>query len=484
MRIEHLVYSLYYRNMRKKDTSDVLTSVAAALADACAVLGGFIAATWIRFDSGWIPLRHDRPDQLYPTYLAGASLATLLYLFVFRSMQLFVRPQMGSFASKIPRLIKAMTVGILLTVVLAFAFQNEADLSRAAIAVAFFTISFLVLLERYVLFRIEWNLARHSRKTNRVLILGSDSVAAHVGRTLEKEPMFRSQVVGFARTDLSEPARDIPADRILGAVGELNALIESGSIDQVILTNSTLGHERILDVIMLCERNLITFNMVPDLFRIMTSNVDVQSLDDIPLLGIGRWPLDFFWNRVLKRMTDIVGATVGLVVSAPIIAIAAVFIKGSSPGPIFFHQERCGENGKTFSLYKLRTMRVNAEEDTGPVWAKEDDTRRTAVGAFMRRHNLDELPQLWNVLKGEMSLVGPRPERPHFVERFRVDISRYMWRHVSKPGLTGWAQVNGLRGNTSIEERIKYDLYYLENWSPALDVKILLMTFFARENAY
>jgi exopolysaccharide biosynthesis polyprenyl glycosylphosphotransferase len=212
--------------------------------------------------------------------------------------------------------------------------------------------------------------------------------------------------------------------------------------------------------------------------------MDMQSLNDIPLLGIGKWPLDLFWNRVLKRAEDIIVSAVGLVVSSPVIAVAAIFIKKSSPGPVFYKQERCGEDNKAFNLYKLRTMPVEAEKETGPVWTVEDDPRCTSACSFLRRHNLDELPQLWNVLTGDMSIVGPRPERPHFVEKFKANVGRYMLRHVSKPGMTGWAQVNGLRGNTSIEERIKYDLYYLENWSLAFDLKIMLRTFFAKENAY
>jgi exopolysaccharide biosynthesis polyprenyl glycosylphosphotransferase len=255
-------------------------------------------------------------------------------------------------------------------------------------------------------------------------------------------------------------------------------------VDRVVLTSGDLPHARIVEIILLCERSMVAFNMVPDLFRVMTTSMDVQQLDDIPLLGLARWPLDLFWNRVLKRLEDLVGAAVGLVVAVPVIALAAVLIKRSSPGPVFFGQERCGEQGRRFRIHKLRTMPVNAEAASGPVFAVEGDPRVTGVGAFLRRHNLDELPQLWNVLKGEMSLVGPRPERPHFVEKFKEDVGRYMWRHVSKPGMTGWAQVNGLRGNTSIEERVKYDLYYLEHWSPAFDFKILLKTLFARQNAY
>jgi exopolysaccharide biosynthesis polyprenyl glycosylphosphotransferase len=228
----------------------------------------------------------------------------------------------------------------------------------------------------------------------------------------------------------------------------------------------------------------MTFNMVPDMYRIMTGGMNMQVVDDIPLLGVSRWPLDYFWNRVLKRFEDVVGSALGLVFTAPVMLAAALLVKRSSPGPILYRQERCGEHGRTFTLYKLRTMRADAEAATGPVWTTENDPRRTPVGAVLRRWNLDELPQLWNVLRGDMSLVGPRPERPHFVEKFREDINRYMWRHVSKPGMTGWAQVNGLRGNTSIEERIKYDLYYLENWSLSFDFKILLRTLAANRNAY
>ncbi|MFC1498599.1 undecaprenyl-phosphate glucose phosphotransferase [Verrucomicrobiota bacterium] len=472
--------------MRKKDTSDVLASVLAIVCDGGAVFGGFMLATWIRFTSELIPVTRGTPDSLYSMYAAGAGFATALFLLGFQSLGLFLRPQIGSFINKIPRLIKATFTGLLLTVVLAFAVKNTVgEFSSAVIVISFFTIVFFLLLERYILFRIEWNLARHSKAINKVLILGTNSAAAHVKRTLRKEKMLRSQTAGFLRIDSSEQAdEDIPADQIKGTIEDLDAFLAENSIDQIILTSSSLGHERVLEIIFLCEQNLITFNMVPDLFQVMTSSMDVQSLDDIPLLGISRWPLDVFWNRLLKRVEDVIGSVIGLIVSAPVIMIAAVIIKKTSPGPVFFRQERCGEKGETFNLYKLRTMQVGAEKETGPVFAAEHDSRTTRVGAVLRRLNLDELPQLFNVLKGDMSLVGPRPERPHFVEKFKEDISRYMWRHVSKPGLTGWAQVNGLRGNTSIKDRIKYDLYYLENWSLAFDFKIILKTFIAGKNAY
>jgi exopolysaccharide biosynthesis polyprenyl glycosylphosphotransferase len=470
--------------MKKRDSLDVMFSTFAVIGDAAAVFGGLIFATWLRFTSGWIPIYLTPPPNLYKHYLGGAAIATLIFLFVFYYKKLYVRPQTGSYIDKIPRLIKSCAIGTLITAVFAFAMQNDADFSRLVIGISFFSVTFFVLLGRYICFRIEWNMARHSSEKSNLLILGTNSVALHVTHTLHEEPMLRTRVSGFLSTSLDTPDIAINPGSILGNLDELSSIIEKMKIDEIILTDSRLSHDRIVQILLLCERNLVTFKMVPDLFRIMTTSMDVQSLDDIPLLGISTWPLDQFWNRLMKRIEDIGGALVGLLISAPIVCIAAILIKRSSPGPVFYCQERCGENGHSFTLYKLRTMPIDAEAESGPVWTTENDSRRTGIGAFLRQYNLDELPQFWNVLCGDMSLVGPRPERPHFVEQFKEDIGRYMWRHVSKPGLTGWAQVNGLRGNTDLKARIKYDLFYLENWSLAFDFKILVKTLFARTNAY
>ena len=472
------------REMRKRDTFDAVSSVTAAVADAIAVFAGLVLATAVRFDSGWFPVPYGRPDDLYGMYVSGAAIAALIFILVFRAQGLYIRPQTGTYINKIPRILKAVGAGVFIVVVIAFAVKNEADFSRLVIGISLFTVSIVTVFERWIMFRIEWNLARHSRRVNRVLILGSDDIALHIKRTIENEPMLRSRVEGFLRVDLGKAAEGIDPKDILGTFEDLDAMLEDKRADQVILSGAQIGHDRIVEIMLKCERNMVTFNMVPDLFRILTSSMDVQSLNDIPMLGIGKWPLDNFWNRVLKRLEDVAGASVGLVVTSPLMLVCGLLVKRESPGPMFYSQERCGEDGRSFKILKLRTMKVDAEKDTGPVFTAEDDPRRTRTGAFLRRHNLDELPQLWNVLKGEMSLVGPRPERPHFVEQFKDDIGRYMSRHASKPGMTGWAQVNGLRGNTSIKERVKYDLYYLENWSLAFDFKIILRTFFAGENAY
>ncbi|HMP76911.1 MAG TPA: undecaprenyl-phosphate glucose phosphotransferase [Kiritimatiellia bacterium] len=469
--------------MQSRDSFDAKTSLAAMAADALAIFWGFLLAVWIRFDSGWIEVTRGLPPR--GMYLYAACVVTILFLFIFRSLGLYERPQYGHFIDKIPRLVRACSLGVLLAMALAFVIQIDPPFSRIATAIALLTVTVLVVLERNILFACERHWAKYQAAKRRVVLLGAGPLAVQLRSKLEGEPRRRCRVAACLPLPDETPDPELPAALTGRSLDELERLLETEGADAVVLTRpSALAHEKLVEIMLHCERSLANFLMVPDLFRLLTSKVDMQNVDEIPLLGIGKWPLDHFWNRLLKRLEDIAGALVGLLISIPIVAVAAIAIKRSSPGPIFYKQERCGEKGRVFNLYKLRTMQADAEAKTGPVWTSPDDPRRTAVGAFLRQHNLDELPQFWNVLKGEMSLVGPRPERPHFVEQFKDDISRYMWRHVHKPGMTGWAQVNGYRGQTDLRKRIELDLWYLENWSLALDFKILTRTLFARKNAY
>lgn len=451
--------------MRTRDTFDALCSLAAMLADALAIFAGFALATWIRFKSGWIPLRYaEEPPALL--YVYGAGVATLLFVFIFHSMELYRRPQVGTFADRIPRLVRATSWSIFLSVAMAFIIRTDPPFSRVTVAISFFSVLVFLLLERYAMLRVESILIPRHKPLAHAVVIGTDSMALRLRDALENEQHLRTRVAGFLRMD--PPPADNEAvgnDEILGALDQLPQLLEEHPIDMVLLSDTSIHRDYLVNVMIECERRLIGFYLVPDIFRVLTSGVLIQTIDGIPVIGPGKWPLDHFWNRVRKRMEDIAGAMLGLVLSAPILLTAIWLIKRESPGPAFYRQTRCGERGKAFTLYKLRTMRPDAEKETGPVWTAPDDNRCTRIGAFLRKHNLDELPQFWNVLRGDMSLVGPRPERPFFVEQFKEDISRYMWRHRSKPGMTGWAQVNGLRGQTSLKDRIKYDLYYLENWS-------------------
>jgi exopolysaccharide biosynthesis polyprenyl glycosylphosphotransferase len=471
--------------MRVKDTTDVLTSCVAVLADAAAVFAGFMLATWLRFDSGLVPLFHDfPPPNLYTIYASGALVATLVMLFIFQALGLYIRPQTGMFGDRIPRLSRATLLGMLLTVALAFAIRTDPPFSRVTALLALATVFLAVLTERYALFHWEIRLARRQEAHNRVAILGTDWVAGRLRQALQHEPRLHSRVVGFFASGPDTPHESVRPDDIRGGLDALECLLDARGVDQVIVTDTSLGSAAMIRLILRCEQALVSVSVVPDLFRVLTADVDMHTIADIPILGVGRWPLDHFWNRALKRLEDVMGAIFGLALLAIPFAVIAWLIRRDSPGPAFYSQERCGEGGRPFRLFKFRTMRQDAEADGTPGWTVADDPRRTRIGRFLRRWNLDELPQLWNVLKGDMSLVGPRPERPHFVQQFKEDIQGYMWRHVSKPGLTGWAQVNGLRGNTDIRERSRYDLYYLENWSLAFDFKILVKTLFAHTNAY
>ncbi len=468
--------------MHRRDSFDVMTGIMAVAGDALVIYGGIMLAVWIRFFSGWVEFTEELPPL--DIYWQGAGVATLIFILIFAALGLYKRPQLGTFGDKIPRIMRAVLWSIGLAMILAFAIRTDPPFSRLATGLAFFTVMGLLSIERYILFRIEIYLARRQSIRNQITILGTGENAALLKDALENDPRLRSEVTAFLTIGDEQPDPGIPPEMIRGSLDDLQTHIDSGATNHIILSQMTISHPEMVDIIVKCERSMMSFHLVPDLFRILTSKVDIHNVDGVPLLGMGKWPLDHVGNRILKRVEDIVGSLVGLTVSAPLIGVLAFLVKRSSPGPAFYRQERCGESGKPFTIYKLRTMPVDAEKQSGPVWASPDDPRRTRLGAFMRNYNLDELPQFWNVLKGDMSLVGPRPERPHFVERFKEDIGSYMWRHIYKPGMTGWAQVNGLRGDTSIEERIKYDLFYLENWSVAFDFKILVKTFFARENAY
>jgi exopolysaccharide biosynthesis polyprenyl glycosylphosphotransferase len=269
---------------------------------------------------------------------------------------------------------------------------------------------------------------------------------------------------------------------ILGTYTELPQILETGRVDILVLTDLDIVRGEVLGLASLCEQYFVEFKIIPSYFQIFISALNLETLSGVPVLGVHKLPLDHTWNRILKRMLDITGSIVGLALSAPILLICGYLIRRESPGPIFYRQTRMARHGKLFEIFKLRSMRLDAEKH-GPQWSKKGDDRRLKIGKVLREWNLDELPQFWNVLKGEMSLVGPRPERPEFIEKFKNEIPNYHMRHLSKPGMTGWAQINGHRGESDLNDRIQADLYYLEHWSIWLDIQIMILTFWRRKNA-
>ena len=350
---------------------------------------------------------------------------------------------------------------------------------------------FLIISPVFLFFirRLFWSLIRRFRRLEidikKILVVGTSSLANKVVEQLEEFRYLGFQIVGYISEAKSSPnlIGDLP---VIGSLSEVKFIVESEKIDEVYVALTSDFNDERDDLLKSLNDSSVDLRLVPDLVDHMRLNAGIEQLGGLPVILLSQSPL-FGWNTFLKRFMDISLSFLLLMVLSPILFLIALLVKLGSHGPIFYVQERMGLDGVSFQMYKFRSMKINAESDTGPVWAKSDDGRRTYFGTFIRKLNLDELPQLFNVLKGEMSLVGPRPERPFFVEQFRSTVPGYMLRHKMKSGITGWAQVNGWRGDTSLEKRIEFDLFYIENWSVGFDLKILWLTLwksFLDKNAY
>lgn len=453
-------------------------------ADSLAIFCGLLAAAWIRFDSGWFALDPAKGIPYQGDLLRLIGLAVVVFLLVFRQLGLFKRPHQGRLEDKIPRILRACIISFVLYFAAEAALRLDPEFSRLALLIGCVTVPVCLLLERWIIYRVELHQARHAPTDNRVVILGTDVTAQRLQRAVEADPFLRSRVVGYLRPDPGEPwPESIPEELRLGEVAEAEARLLEAKANQLLLRDIGIDRDTLLHLVLICEQRYVSFLLVPDLFSVLTSDLRMHQLAGIPVMGMSQWPLDRFTARCTKRLFDMVFSFLALLLVSPALLLIALAVKLTSRGPVFYLQERCGEKGKTFHMIKFRTMIAEAEA-AGPGWTTPEDPRRTRIGGLLRAWNLDELPQFLNVLRGDMSVVGPRPERPVYVEQFKEEIERYMRRHLYKPGITGWAQVHGLRGDTSIEERITYDLFYLENWSLGLDLKIIIKTLFSRQNAY
>jgi exopolysaccharide biosynthesis polyprenyl glycosylphosphotransferase len=379
------------------------------------------------------------------------------------------------------RIFAATSIGTIITIALTtFLFKNSAlelDFPRVMVIYAWLLTVVLVTISRSLLVIVRNWLRRRGLWTDRLLIVGTGDVGRMILQKVRQMPRLGYQVVGFVDgADLQgEQIMGVP---VLGGVDDIPALVEEYEIEEVIIGRPELSHQELLTIVSRCERGKVGIRIFPDLFQIIATELSIGDLGGLPLLSVRDVALRG-WKLTLKRAVDLVGSSLGLVILSPFLMLTAVIIKLDSPrGSVFYAQERMGLDARPFWCLKFRSMRPDAERH-GPGWTTEDDPRVTRLGRFLRRFSIDELPQLINVFLGEMSLVGPRPERPVYVEQFRRSIPRYMDRHREKAGMTGWAQVNGLRGDTSITERTKYDLWYIENWSLWLDFKIMLRTIFS-----
>jgi len=408
-------------------------------------------------------------------YASVILIQVLTLVSVFFFTRLYHRQRGLSLVDEFYSVFVAVSVGTIISVAAnSFLIRNGPDYSRRMIVFSWILTIVLVTLGRLLYSRLIWSLQSRGIGGARVLIVGTGETGRMVLQAIRRLPGLGYEMAGMVSQDSRAEDLGVP---ILGTTDELLSLVRSEHIDEVIIALPDATSREILPIISDCHRARVATRVYPSAFQLITSDLSIGHLGGLPLLTVRDTVLRG-WRLTLKRAMDIVGSVVGLVILSPFMVLTALLIKLNSPGSAFYTQERMGLDEKPFHMVKFRSMREGAENETGPVWAVKGDPRRTRLGAFIRRHSLDELPQFINVFLGEMSLVGPRPERPVFVEQFKQIIPRYVERHQEKAGMTGWAQVNGLRGDTSIVARTKYDLYYIENWSILFDLKILIKTFF------
>jgi Undecaprenyl-phosphate glucose phosphotransferase len=439
----------------------------------------WLAAYYIRFETGWFVVGEGAPE--FYLCLRHLPLVVLLAAFAYRLAGQYNIGRLRRLREEVVAVVQGTALMALLAMASVF-FLHDRYESRASMVLFWVLTVVSILLAR----RAGWGFVRtlRSRGYNQTfaLTVGSGRGARRLAHTLMRVNWLGIKNVGFVeeKAGLSD---DLD---VLGGFADLPELIRRYRISHVFIALPFHRYDDVRRVFAILSQTVVEVRLVPDLPNLAGLSLTTANLDGLPLIGLRESP-HFGLNIVVKRFMDVVLALFGLVVLSPVLALVAALVKLTSPGPVLYRQERCGLNGEPFFMLKFRSMPVNSETRTGPVWAVKNDNRCTPLGAFLRKTSLDELPQLWNVLRGDMSLVGPRPERPQFIAQFRKTIPNYMARHSVKAGVTGWAQVHGWRGNTSLRKRIQYDLYYITHWTPWLDVRILWLTLFrgfVHKNAY
>jgi exopolysaccharide biosynthesis polyprenyl glycosylphosphotransferase len=444
------------------------------IGDLLATSAAFFVAYWLRFVFEIHPVTKGLPPLFM--YLRLLPVVLVLYPVVFYFQGLYHRRRMRSRFDEGMRVMMAvMLATVLLTAGLTFYRPPDFTYSRLFLAVFAVADAVLVSLFRWGIGAGLARIRRSGGNLQRVLVIGAGDLGRQVVERLEVHKEFGFSVVGFLDDDPGRQQRKIQGVPVLGTTEELESVVARQRVDQVMIALPLAAHYRTVQLIRRAGQLLVDIKVVPDVLQYYTMRAGIEDLDGLPLINLTQIPLQG-WNQIVKRAFDIAGSAALLLATSWLFPIIAWLIKREDGGPVFFSQVRTGLDGRSFELFKFRSMRVDAEGDGEAQWTRTRDSRVTRVGEVLRRTNLDELPQLYNVLRGDMSLVGPRPEQPKFVERFRSRYPAYNVRHRVRAGLTGWAQVNGLRGDTSIRQRIVHDLYYIENWSLGLDMRILWRT--------
>ena len=449
--------------------------------DAFVIVVSYFIAWMIKFlfmdqDVGALPFR---------IYAAAILPIVLVYLLLYYIFSLYTPKRVQGRRLEMWNIVKANTVGIAL-ILGALYLIKMMHFSRELLAI-FYSVN--ILLETGLRNLIRYflrSMRKNGYNLKHILLVGYSHAAEEYIDRIIANPQWGYKIRGIL-DDHIEAGTEYKGVKVLGRIANLMVILPQNRLDEIAITLGLNEYYRLEEIVALCEKSGVHTKFIPDYNRVIPTKPYTEDILGLPVINIRHVPLTNTYYAFLKRTMDIVGSVCAIILFSPVMLFSAVMIKLTSPGPLIFKQERVGLHNQPFMMYKFRSMEVQAPEKEKTRWTVKDDPRVTGFGKFMRKTSIDELPQLFNVLKGEMSLVGPRPERPFFVEKFKEEIPRYMIKHQVRPGITGWAQVNGYRGNTSIRKRIEYDLYYIENWTLGLDIKILFLTVFKgfiNKNAY
>ncbi|HRQ88627.1 MAG TPA: sugar transferase [Bacteroidia bacterium] len=457
---------------------------AAFVVDLLVVSAALVLARWIRFEtfvSGFgVPTDEDFRSG---DYLGHLALGVGLMMAILTNFRLYTRENLLSYTNTLRIVFKSSCVWILAYLALTLMLKFDPPISRVYCVIGLATTVLLLPLWRGLLWRMIGREEISCSLRQRALVVGWSRDFSRAVKVFGDAPDRPFDIVGVIAPPGGEFQEPVPPHMpVMGSYESLEMLLQLGVCQMVVVADDALKSGTLMHIASVCEKEMVEFKLVPTCFQVLLSGLHLESVGGIPILGISKLPLHSTVNRCMKRCVDILGGLVGLALAAPVIAMFGILIYRESPGPIFYRQRRLGANGRIFEMVKLRSMKLDAETK-GVGWTVKDDPRCLRVGAFMRRWNIDEIPQFWNVLKGDMSLVGPRPERPELIMQFKEEIPHYNARHNIKPGITGWAQVNGLRGDTDLSERVRFDLHYIENWNVLLDFQIMFLTFVKREGA-
>ncbi len=451
--------------------------------DMAVITFSLILAWFIRFETDL--LGFGQSGWGFDHYFLPILFILPMYLLLYHSFGLYRPQRTESIASETANIIKVNFIGILALVTALFVIELT-EYSRYLLAMFFIFSTLFSIGERIIIRQSLRFIRSRGHNTKHVLMVGAGELGEKVATKLNHVEYMGYNIIGFLDDNI-EKGHEVADSKVIGKIKDLNLIILANHVDMVIITISPRHFTLLENIVDTCEKYGVKAEIVPDYYRYFPAKPYLDMIDDIPILNIRYVPLDNSLKLIIKRIIDFVAATGAIIILSPVLIISSILVKISSPGPIIFKQERVGMNRKNFMMYKFRSMKIQNKEEERLQWTTEDDPRKTKFGTFIRKTSIDELPQLFNVLKGDMSLIGPRPERPHFVEKFREEVPEYMIKHHVRPGMTGWAQVHGWRGNTSIKKRIEYDIYYVENWTIILDLRILIMTLikgFVNKNAY